>query len=227
MTKRAVVLLSGGLDSATALAMARADGFACYALSFAYGQRNRHELHAAARIADQLDVIEHRIFKLDLGQFGGSALTDESIAVPPASASGIPITYVPARNTVFLSLALAWAEVLGASDIFIGVNVVDYSGYPDCRPEFIAAFERMANLATRASTEGKPLTLHTPLMHMSKAEIIRSGTSLGLDYGQTLSCYSPDEQGRACGVCDSCHLRAAGFSTAGVPDPAIYQKNSA
>lgn len=220
---RAVVLVSGGLDSATALAMARAQGFACYALSFDYGQRHRCELAAADRVACSLGAVEHRTLSLDLRQFGGSALTDDAIAVPDAPGEGIPVTYVSARNTVFLSLALAWAEVLGAGDIFIGVNAVDYSGYPDCRPEFIAAFEQMANLATRAGVEGKRLTVHAPLMHMSKAEIIRTGIALGVDYGQTLSCYNPDAAGRACGVCDSCRLRAAGFAAAGVPDPTPYQ----
>ncbi|PKM45920.1 MAG: 7-cyano-7-deazaguanine synthase QueC [Gammaproteobacteria bacterium HGW-Gammaproteobacteria-1] len=219
----AVVLVSGGLDSATVLAMARAQGYACYALSFDYGQRHRSELAAADRVARSLGAVEHRTFPLDLRQFGGSALTDDAIAVPDAPGEGIPVTYVPARNTVFMSLALAWAEVLGAGDIFIGVNAVDYSGYPDCRPEFIAAFEQMANLATRAAVEGHRLTIHAPLIHMSKAEIIRAGTSLGVDYGQTLSCYNPDGRGRACGVCDSCRLRAAGFAAAGLPDPTLYQ----
>lgn len=221
--QRAVVLVSGGLDSATALAMARAAGFACHALSFDYGQRHRCELAAAERVARSLGAVEHRTFPLDLRQFGGSALTDDAIAVPEAPGEGIPVTYVPARNTVFLSLALAWAEVLGAGDIFIGVNAVDYSGYPDCRPEFIAAFEQMANLATRAGVEGKRLTVHAPLIDMSKAEIIRTGTALGVDYGQTLSCYNPDGAGRACGLCDSCRLRAAGFAAAGLPDPTPYQ----
>ncbi len=221
--QRAVVLVSGGLDSATALALARAQGFACHALSFDYGQRHRCELAAAARVAHSLGAVEHRTFPLDLRQFGGSALTDDAIAVPEAPGEGIPVTYVPARNTVFLSLALAWAEVLGAGDIFIGVNAVDYSGYPDCRPEFIAAFEQMANLATRAGVEGKRLTVHAPLIDMSKAEIIRTGTTLGVDYGQTLSCYNPDGTGRACGLCDSCRLRAAGFAAAGLPDPTPYQ----
>lgn len=223
MERRAVVLVSGGLDSATALAMARAQGFVCYALSFDYGQRHRCELAAAERVARSLGAVEHRTFPLDLRQFGGSALTDDAIAVPETPGEGIPVTYVPARNTVFLSLALAWAEVLGAGDIFIGVNAVDYSGYPDCRPEFIAAFEQMANLATRAGVEGHRLTVHAPLIRMSKAEIIRTGTALGVDYGQTLSCYNPDGSGRACGVCDSCRLRAAGFTAAGLPDPTPYQ----
>jgi 7-cyano-7-deazaguanine synthase len=221
--KRAVVLVSGGLDSATVLAMASAQGFACYALSFDYGQRHRCELAAADRVARSLGAVEHRTFPLDLRQFGGSALTDDAIAVPEAPGEGIPVTYVPARNTVFLALALAWAEVLGAGDIFIGVNAVDYSGYPDCRPDFIAAFEQMANLATRAGVEGRRLTVHAPLIHLSKAEIIRTGSALGLDYGQTLSCYNPDAAGRACGVCDSCRLRAAGFAAAGLSDPTPYQ----
>jgi len=222
-TRKAVVLVSGGLDSATVLAMARAQGFACYALSFDYGQRHRCELAAADRVAHSLGAVEHRTFPLDLRQFGGSALTDDAIAVPDAPGEGIPVTYVPARNTVFLSLALAWAEVLGAGDIFIGVNAVDYSGYPDCRPEFIAAFEQMANLATRAGVEGRRLTVHAPLIHLSKAEIIRTGSALGVDYGQTLSCYNPDAVGRACGVCDSCRLRADGFAAAGLSDPTPYQ----
>lgn len=224
MSKPAVVLLSGGLDSATVLAMAKAGGYVCYALSFDYGQRNRHELEAARRVAEDLGAAEHRVFSLDLRQFGGSALTDEAIAVPQASpAAVIPVTYVPARNTVFLSLALAWAEVLQASDLFIGVNAVDYSGYPDCRPEFIAAFERLANLATRAAAEGRPMCIHAPLQQMSKAEIIAAGTSLGVDYAATLTCYDPDEDGQACGRCDACRLRAAGFARAGLPDPTRYQ----
>jgi 7-cyano-7-deazaguanine synthase len=221
--KRAVVLVSGGLDSATTLAMARADGHRCYALSFDYGQRHRCELEAADRVAGRLGAVEHRRFRLDLGQFGGSALTDMDIDVPDQPGEGIPVTYVPARNTVFLSLALSWAEVLGARDIFIGVNAVDYSGYPDCRPEFIEAFERMANLATKAGVEGHHFSIHTPLIHLSKAEIIREGTRLGVDYGDTVSCYNPDPEGRACGVCDSCRLRAAGFAAAGLPDPTRYR----
>jgi len=222
-TRRAVVLLSGGLDSATVLAIARAQGYDCYALSFDYGQRHRCELTAAQRVAQHLAAQEHRTLQLDLRQFGGSALTDDAIAVPDTPTAGIPVTYVPARNTVFLSLALAWAEVLQAYDIFIGVNAVDYSGYPDCRPEFIAAFEAMANLATRAGVEGQCFTIHAPLIELSKAEIIRTGTELGVDYGLTLSCYNPDVQGRACGTCDSCRLRAAGFAAAGVEDPTPYQ----
>jgi 7-cyano-7-deazaguanine synthase len=221
--RRAVVLLSGGLDSATALAVARAEEFACYALSFDYGQRHRPELDAARRVAAAMGVREHRVFPLDLRLFGGSALTDDAIDVPQQAGEGIPVTYVPARNTVFLSLALAWAEVLQAYDIFIGVNAVDYSGYPDCRPEFIAAFERMANLATKAGVEGSHFAIHTPLISLSKADIIRAGTGLGVDYGLTLSCYNPDSRGRACGVCDSCRLRRAGFEAAALPDPTLYQ----
>jgi 7-cyano-7-deazaguanine synthase len=223
-TKRAVVLVSGGLDSATTLAIAREQGFECYALSFDYGQRHRCELVASEAVAESLDAAEHRTFTLDLRQFGGSALTDDAIAVPESGGEGIPVTYVPARNTVFLSLALAWAEVLGAQDIFIGVNAVDYSGYPDCRPEFIAAFERMANLATKAAVEGHPMRIHAPLIELSKAEIIRSGTRLGVDYAQTVSCYNPTPEGLACGRCDSCRLRAEGFAAAGLPDPTRYQR---
>jgi 7-cyano-7-deazaguanine synthase len=221
--RKAVVLVSGGLDSATTLAMARQQGFTCYAMSFDYGQRHRCELEAAARVSAVLGAREHRIITLDLRQFGGSALTDDAIAVPEQPGEGIPLTYVPARNTIFLSFALAWSEVLDARDIFIGVNAVDYSGYPDCRPEFIRAYEQMANLATRAGVEGRPFTIHAPLIEMSKAEIIRQGTALGVDYGQTISCYNPDETGRACGRCDSCRLRAAGFAAAGVADPTRYQ----
>ncbi len=223
MTKKAVVLLSGGLDSATTLAMARAAGYECYALSFDYGQRHRCELKASDAVADYLGAVEHRTVTLDLRQFGGSALTDDAIAVPDSGGEGIPVTYVPARNTVFLSLALAWAEVLGAHDIFIGVNAVDYSGYPDCRPEFIAAFEQMANLATKAGVEGERFTIHAPLIELSKAEIIHRGTVLGVDYGMTVSCYNPSDEGLACGRCDSCRLRAEGFAAAGVADPTRYQ----
>lgn len=221
----AVVLVSGGLDSATTLALARADGFACHALSFDYGQRHRLELEAAARVAVAGGAVQHRVFRIDLSAFGGSALTDESIEVPVhgVSADVIPITYVPARNTVFLSLALAWAEVLDARDIFIGANAVDYSGYPDCRPEFIAAFERLANLATRAGVSGDGFRIHAPLIAWSKAEIIRRGTALGVDYAQTLSCYQPDAAGGACGVCDSCRLRREGFEAAGIADPTRYR----
>src|SRR5512135_1858548 len=221
--KRAVVLLSGGLDSATVLAMARAQGFECYALSVDYGQRHHAELAAAQRVARELGAHEHRVINIDLTGFGGSALTDARIAVPEQASSGIPLTYVSARNTIMLSLAVAWAEVLKAQDIFFGVNAVDYSGYPDCRPEYVAAFERMANLATKAAVEGKPLTLHAPLLHLSKAEIIRAGVQLGVDYGITVSCYQADDQGRACGRCDSCRLRRDGFKAAGVPDATRYQ----
>ena len=221
--KRAVVLLSGGLDSATVLAMARAQGFECYALSVDYGQRHHAELAAAKQVAQAIGAREQRVVNIDLTGFGGSALTDANIAVPEHASSGIPITYVPARNTIMLSLALAWAEVLHAQDIFFGVNAVDYSGYPDCRPEYVAAFERMANLATQAAVEGKPLTLHAPLLHLTKAEIIRQGVQLGVDYALTVSCYQADEQGRACGRCDSCRLRREGFQSAGVPDSTRYR----
>ncbi|HEV7821035.1 MAG TPA: 7-cyano-7-deazaguanine synthase QueC [Burkholderiales bacterium] len=220
----AVVLLSGGLDSATVLAMARDAGYKCYCLSIDYGQRHRAELAAAARIARALSAAEHRVTTLDLTAFGGSALTDSSIAVPTAGISdGIPITYVPARNTILLSLALAWAEVLGARDIFFGANAVDYSGYPDCRPDYMRAFETMANLATKAAVEGGRLTLHTPIIDLAKAEIIRRGTKLGVDYALTVSCYQADADGHACGVCDSCRLRRAGFEAAGIPDPTVYR----
>jgi 7-cyano-7-deazaguanine synthase len=220
----AVVLVSGGLDSATCLAMAREEGHRCYALSFAYGQRHGTELQAASRVAAALGAAQHRVMSIDLAAFGGSALTDTSIAVPEQAASGIPVTYVPARNTVFLSLALAWAEVLDARDIFIGVNAVDYSGYPDCRPEFIAAFEQMANLATRAGVEGtERIRIRTPLIDLSKAEIIRRGAGLGVDYSMTVSCYQADELGRACGRCDSCRLRRKGFEAAHVDDPTRYR----
>ena len=219
---RAVILVSGGLDSTTVLAMAKAAGYACYTLSFDYGQRHRAELFAAERVSAALGDIEHKVVKLNLDSIGGSALTDKSIAVPEEATEGIPVTYVPARNTVFLSIALGWAEVLGASDIFIGVNAVDYSGYPDCRPEYIAAFETMANLATRAGVEGHPLTIHTPLMSMGKGEIIRAGLALGVDYSLTVSCYQATPEGLACGKCDSCRLRRQGFIDAGVQDPTRY-----
>ena len=223
MMKKAVVLLSGGLDSATCLAIARSQGFECYCLSFNYGQRHCAELAAADRVVKALGAAKHRVLNFGLAQFGGSALTDTNIAVPVDGVQpGIPVTYVPARNTIMLSLALAWAEVLGSRDIFVGVNAVDYSGYPDCRPEYIAAFETMANLATKAGVEGAKLSIHAPLIDLSKAEIIRLGTELGVDYGLTVSCYQADEQGRACGVCDSCRLRAEGFAAAGVTDPTIY-----
>ena len=219
--KAAVVLLSGGLDSATVLAMAASSGFRCYALSVDYGQRHRSELIAAEQIA-YANSAELKIIELDLRAFGGSALTDD-IDVPEEEGEGIPVTYVPARNTIMLSLALAWAEVLGAGDVFIGVNAVDYSGYPDCRPEFINAYEEMANLATKAAVVGHRLTIHTPLIDLSKAEIICHGIALGVDYGLTVSCYQADEAGRACGVCDSCRIRAAGFEAAGEKDPTRYK----
>lgn len=220
--KKAVILLSGGLDSATVVAMARAEGYACYTMSFDYGQRHRAELQAAERVAQQLGVVEHKVIGMNLNGIGGSALTDTSIAVPEQVEEGIPVTYVPARNTVFLSLALGWAEVLGAQDIFIGVNAVDYSGYPDCRPEFVEAFERLANLATREGVEGQGFRIRAPLQNMSKAEIVQAGTRLGVDYGMTVSCYQADDDGRACGKCDSCRLRAIGFSEAGLADPTRY-----
>ncbi len=225
--RRAVVLVSGGLDSATTLAIARGDGFDCFALSFDYGQRHRYELDAARQVCSALGATRHVVFSLDLRPFGGSALTDD-IPVPKdrsddQMSAGIPITYVPARNTIFLSVALGWAETLGASDVFVGVNAVDYSGYPDCRPEFIAAFERLANLATKSGVEGTvDWKVHTPLIELTKAEIIRRGIALGVDYSRTHSCYDPDEQGRSCGHCDSCLLRLKGFSEAGFPDPARY-----
>ncbi len=221
--RRAVVLLSGGLDSATALAIARRDGCACHALSLDYGQRHRAELAAAARVAESLGAAEHKVLPLSLDAIGGSALTDRSIAVPEAGGEGIPVTYVPARNTVFLALALGWAEVLGSTDLYVGVNAVDYSGYPDCRPAFIEAFEQLANLATKAGVEGQRFRVHAPLIEMSKAQIIRTGTALGVDYALTVSCYQADEDGVACGVCDSCRLRAEGFRAAGVTDPTRYR----
>ncbi len=219
---KAVVLVSGGLDSATTLAMAREQGFACYALSFRYGQRHVAELDAAERVAQSLGAVMHKTIDIDLGGIGGSALTDHSIDVPDQAGKGIPVTYVPARNTVFLSLALAWAEVMQARNIFIGVNAVDYSGYPDCRPEYISAYEGMANLATRAGVEGHHTHIQTPLIAMSKAEIIQTGMRLGVDYGLTVSCYAADDQGRACGRCDSCRIRREGFQSAAVRDPTIY-----
>ncbi len=220
----AVVLLSGGLDSATALAIAREQGFTCYALSVDYGQRHAAELEAARRLARAGGAREHRVMRVDLAGIGGSALTDASIAVPETPTTGIPVTYVPARNTIMLALALAWAEVLGAQHLFIGVNVLDSSGYPDCRPEFIAAFGALAALATRAGVEGNPCRVHTPLISWSKAEIIRAGTRLGVDYAQTVSCYQADAAGRGCGRCDACRLRRAGFAAAGIPDPTRYQR---
>jgi len=220
--QRAVILVSGGLDSTTVLAMALAQGYACYTLSFDYGQRHRAELLAAERVSAALGDVEHKVVKLNLDSIGGSALTDTSIAVPEQETAGIPVTYVPARNTVFLSIALGWAEVLGANDIFIGVNAVDYSGYPDCRPEYIAAFETMANLATKAGVEGQKLTIHTPLMDQGKGEIIRQGMALGVDYALTVSCYQASPEGLACGKCDSCRLRRQGFIEAGIADPTRY-----
>ena len=224
---KAVVLLSGGLDSSTVLAIAREQGYETYALSVSYGQRHVAELVAAERVARRLQAREHRVMEVNLANVGGSALTDHSIAVPESNtvstAAGIPITYVPARNTLFLSLALGWAEVLGATDLFIGVNAVDYSGYPDCRPEFIRAFEALARLATRAGVEGASFRVHAPLIDASKADIIRRGTALGVDFAETVSCYQADTQGRACGRCDSCHLRSAGFAAAGLPDPTRYR----
>lgn len=222
-TPRAVVLLSGGLDSATTLAIAKAAGFQCFCLSIDYGQRHRAELQAAAAVAAAMGASEHRVLRLKLDDFGGSALTDNSIAIPVDGVeAGIPVTYVPARNTIMLSLALAWAEVLGSHDIFVGVNAVDYSGYPDCRPEYIEAFERMARLATRAAVEGATLNIHAPLIDLGKAEIIQRGTELGVDYRLTVSCYQADALGSACGACDSCRLRRAGFVAAGVADPTRY-----
>ena len=220
--KKAVVLLSGGLDSATVLAIARAEGFACDTLSVAYGQRHAAELAAAERVANRFGAASHRVIHVDLDRIGGSALTDSRIAVPEAPSEGIPVTYVPARNTLFLALALGLAEVAEARDLFIGVNAVDYSGYPDCRPEFIEAFERLARLATRAGVEGAAFRVHTPLIALSKAEIIQRGSALGVDYAETVSCYQADHEGRACGRCDSCRLRRAGFEAAGIADPTRY-----
>jgi 7-cyano-7-deazaguanine synthase len=223
--RSAVILLSGGLDSTTCLAIARDAGYDCYALSVAYGQRHAAELSASRRIAQYFNVREHRLANVSLGQFGGSALTDPTIKVPVsgAGATGIPVTYVPARNTVMLSMALAWAEVVGANDIFIGVNAVDYSGYPDCRSEYIRAFEAMANLATRSAVEGARLRIHAPLMHLSKGEIIRRGAALGVDYGMTVSCYQATDDGHACGACDACRLRREGFAAAHIDDPTPYK----
>ena len=223
--KKAVVLLSGGLDSATTLAIAKDQQFTCYALSVSYGQRHSSELSAAKKIADLLGAYEHKYISVDLSTFGGSALVDSSISVPTNGVIDcvIPITYVPARNTIMLSLAIAWAETLDCQDIFIGVNAVDYSGYPDCRPDYIAAFETMANLATRAAVEGKKMTLHAPLINLSKSEIIQAGVVLGVDYGATVSCYQADELGQACGQCDACQIRKAGFVAAGITDPTQYR----
>ncbi|MGD8406981.1 MAG: 7-cyano-7-deazaguanine synthase QueC [Thiohalophilus sp.] len=222
--KKAVVLVSGGLDSATTLAIAREQGYDCYAISFDYGQRHRCELESASQVARSLGAVEHKLMQLNMDDVGGSALTDESISVPDGGLQeGIPVTYVPARNTVFLSLALGWAEVLEADAIFIGVNAVDYSGYPDCRPEYIEAFQRMADLATRRGVEGQSIQIKAPLIQLSKAEIILQGLKLGVDYGLTVSCYAPDNACRACGRCDACRLRQAGFAAAAVPDPTHYQ----
>ena len=220
--KKAVILLSGGLDSATVVAMAKAEGYSCYSMSFDYGQRHRAELQAAERVARQLGVVEHKVIGLNLNGIGGSALTDSSINVPEAPSEGIPLTYVPARNTVFLSLALGWAEVLKARDIFIGVNALDYNGYPDCRPEYVEAFERMANLATKAGVEGQGFRIQAPQQNMSKADIVKAGVGLGVDYALTVSCYQADDSGRACGKCDACRLRAEGFKNAAIADPTRY-----
>ena len=217
-----MVLLSGGLDSATVLAVARDRGYACHAISYDYGQRHGAELAAAQHVAAALGAVEHKVVRLDLGSIGGSALTDDAIDVPETPSEGIPVTYVPARNTVFLAIALGWAEVLGARDLFIGVNAVDYSGYPDCRPEYIAAFESLANLATKAGVEGERFRVHAPLVDLSKADIVQRGQQLGVDYALTVSCYSADDSGRACGRCDACRLRREGFAAAGVPDPTRY-----
>jgi 7-cyano-7-deazaguanine synthase len=225
--KHAVVLLSGGLDSATVLAMARAEGYACHCLSLDYGQRHRAELTAAARVALALGAVHHRVVKIDLGGFGGSALTDANIAVPTGGATpGIPVTYVPARNTILLSFALANAEVVGANDIFFGANAVDYSGYPDCRPDYVHAYEAMANLATRAAVEGQRLTVHAPIIALSKSDIIRKGMALGVDYAMTMSCYQANDEGLACGACEACRLRRAGFESAQVADPTRYKNNN-
>ncbi len=223
MSKKAIILLSGGLDSITTLALAKQQGYFCYALSFDYGQKHNAELGAAKKIAQQYHAIDHKIIKLDMGSIGGSALTDDKINVPESLQNGIPVTYVPARNTVFLALALGWAEVIKANAIFIGVNAVDYSGYPDCRPEFIEAFQKLVRVATKAGVEGEEITIFTPLISLSKAGIIKKGTLLGVDYAQTVSCYSADEKGRACGKCDACRLRAAGFAEAGIADPTKYR----
>ena len=223
MAERAVVLVSGGLDSATVLAMAIAEGWRCHALSVDYGQRHRSELDAAAAVARSLGAVEHRVVRVELGLFGGSALTDQSIALPTAPSTGIPVTYVPARNTILLSLALAYAEVVEADAIFTGANAVDYSGYPDCRPEYLAAFEAMANLATKRAVEGSPIVVRSPIVRMGKGEIVRRGHELGVDFALTVSCYDADARGRACGRCDSCRLRREGFSAAGIPDPTPYR----
>jgi 7-cyano-7-deazaguanine synthase len=223
MNRKAVILLSGGLDSATVLAIAREQGFECYTLAVAYGQRHRAEIGAAQNVSATLGAVRHQLMQVNLDDVGGSALTDRSIEVPESPTSGIPVTYVPARNTLFLSLALGWAEVVGATDLFIGVNAVDYSGYPDCRPEFIAAFESLAQVATKAGVEGAGFKVHTPLIAMSKAQIVIEGTRLGVDYAQTVSCYQADDDGNACGRCDSCRLRRGGFEAAGLADPTRYK----
>jgi len=223
MTDKAVILLSGGLDSATTLAIAKSAGYQCFALSFDYGQRHRAELDAVKRILAEYPDVPHKTIHIDMNQFGGSALTDTEIAIPETPSDGIPVTYVPARNTIFLSLALGWAEVLDAAAIFIGVNAVDYSGYPDCRPEYIEAFQSLANLATKRGVEGQVIKLETPLIHLTKADIIKTGNELGVDYSLTVSCYAADVDGKACGHCDSCRLRAAGFAAAGLDDPTIYK----
>jgi len=223
MQKKAIILLSGGLDSITVLALAKQQGYDCYALSFEYGQRHNAELKAATQIAKDYQVTEHKIIQIGLGSIGGSALTDSHIEVPHTAQTGIPVTYVPARNTLFLAFALAWAEVLHTHDIFIGVNAVDYSGYPDCRKEYVDAFERMANLATRSAVEGQSLRIHVPLIDLNKAQIIQRGHALGLDYAMTISCYQADSEGLACGVCDSCRFRRAGFAAAGLDDPTLYK----
>jgi len=222
MQKKAIILLSGGLDSATVLAIAKKQNYQLYALSFDYGQKHNIELESAKILAQKYQVDEHKIINLGLGELGGSALTDEALKVPTTEQTGIPITYVPARNTVFLSFALGWAEVLNAHDIFIGVNAVDYSGYPDCRPEFISAFQTLANLATKAGVEGHSIEIHAPLIHLSKGDIIKEGMRLGVNYAQTISCYAADQSGIACGECDSCRLRREGFAQAGIPDPTPY-----
>ena len=226
MSKKAVILVSGGLDSTTVVAIAKSQGYDCYTLSFDYGQRHRSELVAAQKISELMTVHAHKVVKLDLGSIGGSALTDSSIAIPESETTGIPVTYVPARNTVFLSIALGWAEVLGANDIFLGVNAVDYSGYPDCRPEYIKAFETMANLATKAAVEGQKLTIHAPLIDLTKGQIVEAGMALGVDYSNTVSCYQANLEGEACGKCESCRLRRQGFEQAGIKDPTRYQKNA-
>jgi len=226
MAKKAVILVSGGLDSTTVVAMAKSQGYDCYTLSFDYGQRHRSELVAAQNVSELMTVHAHKVVKLDLGSIGGSALTDSRIEIPESETTGIPVTYVPARNTVFLSIALGWAEVLGANDIFLGVNAVDYSGYPDCRPEYIQAFETMANLATKAAVEGQKLNIHAPLIDMTKGQIVQAGLALGVDYSKTVSCYQANLEGEACGKCESCRLRRQGFEQANIKDPTRYQNNA-